>query len=48
MGAMRKNAKKKAKQRAHAEKRRAQDEAMVKDGDRQSGPGQQRAPGRAS
>ena len=29
MGAMRKNAKKKAKQRAHAEKRRAQEEAIV-------------------
>jgi len=48
MGAMRKNAKKKAKQRAHANKRRAQAEAIAAASERHTAGGQQRAPGRAS
>jgi hypothetical protein len=47
MGAMRKNAKKKAKQRAHAEKRNAQERAIAAASERPSG--QQRpSVGRAS
>jgi len=47
MGAMRKNAKKKAKQRAHADKRRAQEQAIVAASERPAG--QQRpSVGRAS
>ena len=42
MGAMRKNAKKKAKQRAHAEKRRAQEEAIVVTSTRHSASAPQR------
>jgi len=43
MGAMRKNAKKKAKQRAHAEKRRAQEQAIVAAAQRPNAGGPQRA-----
>jgi hypothetical protein len=42
MGAMRKNAKKKAKQRAHAEKRRAQEQAAVGASERHNAKGSQR------
>ena len=42
MGAMRKNAKKKAKQRAHAEKRRAQAQAIVGASERHNASGPQR------
>ena len=48
MGAMRKNAKKKAKQRAHAEKRRAQAEATVGASERHNSGGSQRPIGRAA
>jgi hypothetical protein len=49
MGAMRKNAKKKAKQRAHAEKRRAQEQAIVGASERHNAGGLQRpSPGRAT
>ncbi len=49
MGAMRKNAKKKAKQRAHADKRRAQAEAIVAASERHNAGGQQRpSQGRAT
>ena len=49
MGAMRKNAKKKAKQRAHAEKRKAQEQAIVGAAARHSAGSPQRPPiGRAS
>ena len=49
MGAMRKNAKKKAKQRAHAEKRKAQEQAIAAASERPSSSGQQRpSVGRAS
>jgi hypothetical protein len=49
MGAMRKNAKKKAKQRAHAEKRKAQEQAITAASERHSSGGQQRpSVGRAS
>lgn len=49
MGSMRKNAKKKAKQRAHAEKRKAQEQAMVAASDRHNVGGPQRPlPGRAT
>ena len=49
MGAMRKNAKKKAKQRAHADKRRAQEQAIVSASERHNAGGSQRpSPGRAS
>jgi hypothetical protein len=43
MGAMRKNAKKKAKQRAHAEKRKAQEQAVVAASQRPNAGGPQRA-----
>jgi len=39
MGAMRKNGKKKAKQRAHAEKRRAQDQARAGASERRNASG---------
>ena len=42
MGAMRKNAKKKTKQRAHAEKRRAQNQAMVGAAERHNASSSQR------
>jgi hypothetical protein len=42
MGAKRKNAKKKAKQRAHAEKRRAQAQAIVEASGRYNASGPQR------
>ena len=42
MGAMRKNAKKKAKQRAHAEKRRALEQAIVDASGRRNASGPQR------
>ena len=48
MGAMRKNAKKKAKQRAHADKRRAQEHAIVAASQRPTAAGQRPAPGRAT
>lgn len=49
MGAMRKNAKKKAKQRAHAEKRRAQEQAIAGAAERHGAGSPQRPPiGRAS
>jgi hypothetical protein len=49
MGAMRKNAKKKAKQRAHAEKRKNQELAIAAASERHNSSGQQRpSPGRAS
>jgi hypothetical protein len=50
MGAMRKNAKKKAKQRAHAEKRKSQEQATAGDSERhrQAGGPQRSTPGRAS
>ena len=41
MGAMRKNAKKKAKQRAHAEKRKAQEQAIVGAAERHNASGRQ-------
>jgi hypothetical protein len=49
MGAMRKNAKKKAKQRAHAQKRREQEQAIAAASDRHNAGGSQRTPtGRAA
>jgi hypothetical protein len=49
MGAMRKNAKRKAKQRAHAEKRKAQEQAITVASERQSSSGSQRpSSGRAT
>jgi hypothetical protein len=42
MGAMRKNGKKKAKQRAHAEHRRVQEKATVSAAERNSNGGMQR------
>ena len=49
MGSMRKNAKKKAKQRAHAEKRKAQEQAIVAASQRPNAGGPQRpSPGRAT
>jgi hypothetical protein len=49
MGAMRKNAKKKAKQRAHAEKRKAQEQASAAASERHNASGPQRSlPGRAT
>jgi hypothetical protein len=45
MGAMRKNAKKKAKQRAHAEKRKAQEQAIVAASERHNASGSQRGRG---
>ncbi len=48
MGAMRKNAKKKAKQRAHAEKRRAQAEATAGASSRHNTSGSQRPAGRGA
>jgi len=49
MGAMRKNAKKKAKQRAHAEKRKAQEEAIAGASQRHNAGGPQRpSPGRGT
>jgi hypothetical protein len=40
---MRKNAKKKAKQRAHAQKRRAQEQAIAENSERHNAGGPQRA-----
>jgi len=50
MGAMRKNAKKKAKQRAHAGKRRDQELAIAAASERHTAGGQQQrpSPGRAT
>lgn len=49
MGSMRKNAKKKAKQRAHAEKRKAQEQAIVATSQRQNaGSSQRPSPGRVT
>ena len=49
MGAMRKNAKKKAKQRAHAEKRKAQEQAIMAASERHNAGGPQRpSPGRST
>jgi hypothetical protein len=48
MGAMRKNAKKKAKQRAHAEKRKAQEQASAEATARNNAGGSKRPMGRAA
>jgi hypothetical protein len=48
MGAMRKNAKKKAKQRAHAEKRKAQEQASAVASVRDNAGGSKRPMGRAA
>ena len=48
MGAMRKNAKKKGKQRAHAEKRKAQEQAIVAASQRHNASGSQRTVGRGT
>ena len=48
MGAMRKNAKKKAKQRAHADKRRDQEQAIAAASERHTSGTQRPSPGRAS
>jgi hypothetical protein len=49
MGSMRKNAKRKAKQRAHAEKRKAQEQAIAEASQRHgAGAPQRPSPGRST